>query len=349
MSPSVLFVGPMLGVHPGWVPNPAEHLAPLLEKEGVVCSLVSSKQNRYMRLLDILRTIWNERVRTDMLVLQVYSGRGFALIDIVSFFASILGVPMVMALHGGDLPLQMKRSPGWSIKVFKRAHTLVAPSEFIAEAVLSLGFEVVIIPNAIDIDDYPFTQRQRALPNLLWMRTFHDLYNPLMAVNVFARIKKIYPKAQLTMAGQEKGMLDAVRHSVNELGLDQSVRFVGFLDPDSKKQEFASHDIFLNTNRVDNMPVSLIEAAAFGIPIVATEVGGVPYLFKDGLCGKLVPDNDVNAMVDAIQHLIVDPAYVENCSRQNRAFAKNRDWSTVLPQWKNLIMSIFEKEVLRLT
>lgn len=342
-KPCILFAGPMLGRYPGWVPNPAEALAPRLVEQGFSCSLVSSKRNRYLRLLDILFTIWNERAQIDILCLQIYSGPGFFVGDAAGFFAGMLGIPVVMVLHGGDLPVFMNRFPNWSKRVFRRANTLVTPSAFLAQAVLVHGFESVIIPNAIDINVYPFIQRNKAQPNLLWMRTFHDIYNPIMAVNTLAKLKQTHSQAQLTMSGQDKGFLDATHQQVCELGLNNSVRFVGFLDLEGKQREFAKHDIFLNTNSVDNMPVSVIEAAAFGIPIVATAVGGVPFLIHDGENGILVPDNDVSAMVNAVQQLLNEPALVEKFSRENRVFAEGLDWSVVLPQWEALIMDVFEE------
>src|SRR5262249_20350205 len=154
--------------------------------------------------------------------------------------------------------------------------------------------------------EYPYQHRQNIRPRLLWMRTFHEIYNPEMAVKVVAGLRQRGINATLTMAGQEKGRLASVQQLVADLGLVDQVRFVGFLDRCGKQREFAAHDLFLNTNHVDNMPVSVLEAAAFGLPIVATAVGGVPYLLKDKETALLIADDNAQAMTEAVIRLIQD-------------------------------------------
>ena len=118
-----------------------------------------------------------------------------------------------------------------------------------------------------------FRERQAVGPKLLWMRTFEDTHYPEMAVEVLKELRKIYPHACLTMAGQEKELFDPVRRLAASYDLAEAAQFTGFLDMAGKQREFPANDIFLNTNRRDNMPVSVLEAAAFGLPVVATEVG----------------------------------------------------------------------------
>ena len=89
-----------------------------------------------------------------------------------------------------------------------------------------------MIPNVLDLDRYVYRHRRVLRPRLLWMRTFHPLYNPLMAVRVLARVRREVPGATLVMAGQEKGTGAETRRLVDDLGLGGAVRFAGFLDPE---------------------------------------------------------------------------------------------------------------------
>jgi glycosyltransferase involved in cell wall biosynthesis len=330
----------MLGRHPGWVPNPFEYLAPRLVERGFECLLVSSRLNRYVRFLDILSTLWQKRKLIDIVCLQVYGGPSFVVEHAASWFSNVLGIPVVMVLRGGELPDFFARFPRWSKWVLGRANAIVTPSDFLAESVRRSGFDAVIIPNTIEVEKYPFLQRGQVQPNFLWMRTFHDVYNPQMAVEVFAKVRDVYPQARLTMGGQEKGLLEATRQLVDKLGVGDSVRFIGFLGLDDKQREFARHDIFLNTNRVDNMPVSVIEAAAFGIPIVATKVGGVGYLLRDGETGLLVQTEDAESMFRAVMRVLEEPGLAEYLSKNARALAETHDWSVVLPMWEKLFQKV---------
>jgi glycosyltransferase involved in cell wall biosynthesis len=138
------------------------------------------------------------------------------------------------------------------------------------------------------------------------------------------------------MAGQEKGLLEPVKRLAARYDLLQATRFTGFLDMSEKQREFPSHDIFLNTNRVDNMPVSVIEAAAFGLPVVATDVGGISHLLKHEQSALLVENEDVQGMVEAVCRLIEDPALSKKLSENGRRLAESCSWANVRVQWEKL-------------
>lgn len=338
--PRLLFAGPMLGKHAGWVPNPAEMLAQKLAARGWNCQLTSQVVNRYVRGADMLVTLVRRRADYDVVCLQMYSGASFIIQDLVSGLAQRLGKRLVMVLHGGGLPEFTARHPGWSRRVLRRAAQIVAPSGFLAEAAHTLGFSAVVIPNALALEQYPFRLRERVGPKLLWMRTFHPIYHPHMAVEVLSKMYQILPQSVLTMAGQERGELASTRQLAAQLGVSAKVRFLGFLNLDAKQGEFSTHDIFLNTNHVDNMPVSVIEAAAFGLPVVATAVGGVPYLIKSGENGLLVEDGDSAGMAAAAARLVLEEGLAQKFSARGRELAEQCDWSRILPQWEILLSGV---------
>jgi L-malate glycosyltransferase len=332
----ICFVGPMLGRHPGWVPNPAELLAPRLQAQGYCCSLTSPVVSRFRRLADIVRTLVRERSRIDILCLQAYSGASVVVDEVVTRLGRVFGHAIVLVLHGGAMPAFMARHPRISRGILARAHVIVAPSAFLARAIEPYGFQACVIPNMINLADYEYRHRLTLQPRLLWMRTFHEIYNPQLAVRVVARLREHGADASLTMAGQEKGTLSAVQGLVEQLGLGRQVRFAGFLDHCGKRREFAAHDIFLNTNRVDNMPVSVVEAAAYGLPIVATAVGGVPDLLTDGVTGLLVPDDDAHSMTEAVLRLLREPELAGCLSANARGLAEQSGWEQVFPLWQQV-------------
>lgn len=337
MTPRLLFVGPMLGTNPGWVPNPMELLAPYLEQRGYGCMFSSRIVNRYVRFADILHTLYRRRHEYDLVCLQVYSGRSLVVEDAVSSFAHSLRKPLIMVLHGGAMPKYMKRFPRRTGKILGRADLLITPSNYLAEAVRDLGFRAIVIPNIIPIAEYPYKGRQYVRPKLLWMRTFYDYYNPNMAVRVLDELLHDYPDAELTLAGQEKGIEQDVKNLVGRLGLNGRVRFPGFLDMDLKRKLFAEHDIFLNTTFIDNMPVCLVEAGAFGLPIVTTNVGGVPYMVKNEESALLVEPDDVNGMAHAVRRLVREPQLASKLSTNGRAMAEQSSPERVVPMWDEVL------------
>lgn len=337
--PRLCFVGPMLGVNPGWVTTQGELLAGLLAEVGYPTRLTSHKLARLPRLIDTLSSLIAWRNDIDLVIHQVFSGPAFAVTDAAMALGRALGLRQIAVLHGGALPEFAARRGGWVRRVLCRAAAVVAPSTYLAETFAvypELAPRLRVIPNILEIDNYSYRHRPRVKPNLLWMRTFHEVYHPEMAVEVLAALRETHPAATLTMAGQEKGLHAAVQELAKQRGLMEAVRFPGFLGPADKLREFAAHDIYLNTNRVDNMPVSVLEAAAFGLPVVATAVGGVPHLLRDKETGLLVPDGDVATMTGAIRRLLDEPELAGTLSANGRRLAESCAWEPVRGQWEAL-------------
>lgn len=333
----------MLGVNPGWVTSQGELLAGLLASADYQVRITSHRLERLPRLLDILGSLVAWRDEIDLVVHQVFSGPAFAVTDAASALCRALGLPQVFALHGGALPEFAAEHGRWVRRVLRRAEAIVTPSTYLAQAFAAypdLIARIHTIPNILEIENYPYRHRPVVRPRLLWMRTFHEIYHPQMAVEVLAELRRTHPEAILTMAGQEKRLHSAVQALARQRDLSAFVRFPGFLGPEDKAREFANHDIYLNTNHVDNMPVSVLEACAFGLPVVATAVGGVPHLLRDGETGLLGPDGDVGAMVGAVRRLLDEPELAGVLSANGRHLAESCAWEPVQARWEALFAEV---------
>lgn len=338
-------MGNILGKNKGFVTTQGQILAELLSREGFKVICRSSRVNRVLRLTDIVSTVIRFRNHIDILVVEVYSGLSFILADVTSLLAKIFGISMILVLHGGNLSLFSDRFRNWVRRVLRRADILVAPSAFLARGLDGFGQPIRIVPNIVEIDNYPFRLRKKIQPKLIWMRAFHELYNPQMAVKVLESIRQKYPDASLVMAGVDKGLEPEIRKLVDEVGLNEAVRFPGFLDRESKIEEFSNADIYLNTNRIDNMPVSLIEACAMGLPVIATAVGGIPEMIDDGQNGVLVPDGDVDGMANAVIMLLENKELVERLSKNGRLLAERSSWEAVRVEWEKLFDELINNRV----
>lgn len=339
-SPTICFVGPALGRHPGYVTTQGEVLAELFRAEGYPVRLTSSRIGRAARATDTVSCLVRWRRSVDVAVISVFSGGAFHLADLYSRVTVGLGLPTVLWLHGGDLPALIDADPARARRVLERGQRIVAPSRYLARACEPLALPVTVIPNVVDLDHVRFALREGIEPRLLWMRTFHELYNPCLALEAFAEVRRRWPDATLTMAGQDAGLLEATKARATALGLDAAVTFPGFVSPPDKAALFARHDVFLNTNRVDNAPVSVIEAAAFGLPVVATAVGGLPDLLVDEESALLVPDGDADAMAQAVTRLVDDPELAARLSRNGREVAERSAWPAVRDAWLDLVSAL---------
>lgn len=341
-SPRVGIVGPLLGRHPGWVVSQGERLAERLGDDGVTVRTTSERIGRAVRAADTARAIRSWKGEVDVVVVMVFSGPGFAMADLATRSAGALRVPVVLWLHGGNLPAFRRRHPRWADAVRRRAAAVVAPSPYLVDALGATGpgscRAPVVIPNVLAGACHPLVPRRPLRPRLLWMRTFHPLYRPEWAIDVLARLLDRCPDATLTMAGQDRGGLSTVRSKMHDAGLDQRVRFVGFLDAPAKDLAFADHDLFVNTSAADNAPVSLLEAAAHGLPIVSTAVGGIPDLFPDGRAALLA--DDPAGLAEAAVRLLDDADLAAALAGAAHERARESAWERVGPRWHHLLEEV---------
>jgi glycosyltransferase involved in cell wall biosynthesis len=340
VRPRLLVAGSMVGRNPGHITQQGQILADLFQRDGYAVRSASALLNRYGRVADIATTLARHKGKTDILVLEIYGGPSFVVEDMTSWLGSRFDLPVVMWLHGGALPEFMARFPGWTRRVLKRAQTIVTPTDFLARAVRQHGFQARIIPNVIDLGDCPYRHREAVAPRLFWMRSFHPIWNPNMALRVMARLRDNLPGASLVMAGPDKGSLPDVERLSQSLGLEDHVRFAGFLEKEGKVREAGAADIYINTNHIDNTPVGVLEACAMGLPIVTTSVGGIPDLFDHGETALFVRDDDDEGMARSVQSLVSNPDLAALLSRNGRRLAERFSWERVRPQWEQLFAEL---------
>jgi len=250
----------------------------------------------------------------------------------------MFSIKYIPKLHGGDLPNRLQKSPFLSKMIFKNAYKNIAPSNYLLEAFKNRDYaELVCIPNTIEIQNYSFKSRKKCEPNLLWVRSLSEIYNPEMALEVLLQLKNEFPNAKLCMVGPDKDKIIprlrrvAKKHKLN-------VVFTGKLSKSKWVNLSEGYDIFLNTTHFDNTPISVIEAMALGLAIVSTNVGGIPYLLKNRDTALLVDDNDVNGMVKSIKELIEDKELRDKLVINALNLVQEFDWGLVKSKWSQILI-----------
>ena len=336
MKKSILYIGNKLASK-GATATTIDTLSFLFEGEGYTVYTASSIKNKLFRFVDMLYATIKYSRKVSVVIIDTYSTQNFYYALAVSWLCWIFKTPYIPILHGGNLPNRLSESPSLSKKLFGNAKTNVSPSKYLIEAFKARGFNNVrYIPNSIEIDAYPFLLRKEISPRLLWVRSFAEIYNPMLAVALLKTLKEKGIEATLTMVGPEKdGSLEACKRETKKYNLP--ITFTGKLEKHEWIALSTSHDIFINTSNFDNTPVSLIEAATLGLPIVSTNVGGIPFLFEDGHTALLVPPNNVDKMTTAVNTLLVDSCLVVSLTKKAREKMELYDWSKVKGSWLALL------------
>ncbi|MGB1308926.1 MAG: glycosyltransferase family 4 protein, partial [Oceanihabitans sp.] len=239
-------------------------------------------------------------------------------------------------------PKRLIKSPKKAKAIFNNAYVNVAPSLYIKEKFEALGYtNISHIPNSIEIQKYKFKQRDFKSINLLWVRSFSKIYNPILAIQVLKSLKDKGIEASLCMVGPDSdGSLQEAKKVATQNNL--AVTFTGKLSKDKWIELSKAYSFFINTTNFDNMPVSVIEAMALGMPVISTNVGGIPYLIADKKTGILVSPNQEEEFVNAIKYLIATPEKALAIAENAREFAQQLDWLHIKQKWNALLLHIEE-------
>ena len=292
-------------------------------------------------MIDMLRGLFLYRGLKTIIFIDTYSHYAFYYALFCSLFCQLMSIKYVPILRGGNLPLRLKKNPYLAKIIFSHSVVNISPSLFLQKEFKDSGFSSNYIPNIIDLKNYTFKLRENCSPKLLWVRSMHKSYNPQMAVEVLTELITIFPNASLFMVGPNKdGSYNECMQLARKLGVEKNIHFTGVLKKSAWIDLSKECDIFINTTNYDNMPVSVVEAMALGLPVVSTDVGGLKFLHKDGEDALLVPRNDISAMVKKIKLLINDSTLASNLSINGRKKAEGFCWDKVRLDWLRLLLIV---------
>ena len=337
--PGILFVGNFLSEQ-GSNPTYSEDMTRRLERRAWPVLRTSNKVQKLHRLADMLSTTYSRRREYELAHVDVFSGSAFVWAEAVCFELRRLDKPYVLTLRGGNLPRFAAKWPRRTRRLLASARVVTAPSGWLKAELAKIAPNVVVLPNALETETYRCHVRSHSNPRLIWVRAFHELYNPVMAVEVLANLHD--RTAILTMIGVDKadGSLDAVSRRAHELGVIDRLTIVPGVPKREVAKYLAEASIFLNTTNVDNTPISVLEAMASGLCVVSTNAGGVRFVVSDGTNGLLVPPRSPNAMAEAVDRILDDRALATRLSQHAVETSESFDWSHVIAEWEHLFMRV---------
>jgi L-malate glycosyltransferase len=255
--------------------------------------------------------------------------------------ARLLGKPVVLNYRSGEAPDHLQRS-AIARKSIAQVDLNVVPSQFLVDVFRSFGIDASIVPNIVDQDVFRYRERRPLGPHLLSTRNFDALYNVATTLRAFRLVQDRWPEARLTLVGG--GPQDAeLRALADRLGL-RNVCFAGRVRPEAIAAFYAEHDIYIQSPNIDNMPTSILEAFASGLPVVSTDAGGVPAILTHGQHGLLAPLADCETLGHHVVRLLDNPDYARALARNAYATTHACTWPAVRTQWLQAYHSVLRAE-----
>ena len=344
----------------GGMANQTLQLHDLLKGEGLSVELVQTNQaykpawvasmpvlRAGFRLIAYMVHLWKLAGRSDVIHIMANSGWSWHLFASPAvWIAKCRHVPTIVNYRGGKAEKFLQKSVRIVKPTLNATTRIVVPSRFLSAVFNKFDVETSIIANIIDtsrFNNHQLNSNNGYGPHILVARNLEEIYDNAMAIQAFGRILEQYPNATLTIAGtgpEKNNLVDLAE----KLGLTDKVTFTGRVDREQMPDLYRSANIMLNPSQVDNMPNSILEALASSIPVVSTNVGGIPYMVDHEKNVLLVNSRDDQAMADEVCRVLSDDQLRSRLINAGLELVKTCSWPVVRDQWLNTYKELAENE-----
>ena len=248
---------------------------------------------------------------------------------------------IILNYHSGEAEDHLRRWRRSTIPILKRVDAVVVPSKYLVRVFQDFGIPATAIFNIVELDKFSYRERSEIRPLFLSNRNLEPHYGVDCVLRAFAIIQRQIPEAALTIAG-DGSQRSALEDLNRQLGLKQT-SFLGRVEHDEIYQLYSNSDIFLNASKIDNQPLSILEAFACGLPVVTTDAGGIPDIVRNGETGFVVAIGDSEALAERAVKLLKDNSFAMVISRRALVECQRYTWDVVCDQWLHLYHKLCSK------
>jgi glycosyltransferase involved in cell wall biosynthesis len=225
----------------------------------------------------------------------------------------------------------------------RAADTVTVISSVLKSRATQFGKDAVLIPNGIRLDliDEALKHRPKIEGRILYVGRLEQMKGVDTLLRAFAKLiiengkLKMDSTANLRIVGDgsERSRLEKLAH---DLKITDRITFVGRVSPEKVAEEFAQASIFCGLSRSEALGNVFLEAQAAGCAVVATNVGGIPDIVKDGETGLLVGPDNVEAAAGVIRRLLEDDALRANIAENGQKHAQDYDWGVIAEKYAQI-------------
>jgi L-malate glycosyltransferase len=247
------------------------------------------------------------------------------------FVAKLFSKRTILNYRSGEARDHLTKWNRTAVPTIKSFDQVVTPSGYLVDVFAEFGIDAISISNFVDLDLFKFSERSPLRPVFLSNRNFESIYNVACLLRAFKIIQDAIPDASLLVVG-EGTERERLKTLTEDLQL-RNVKFVGSVKQDEMPAYYEKADVFLNSPLIDNMPNSIIEAFACGLPIVSTNAGGIPYIVENEKTGLLVNVDDDIAMANAALRLFNEEGLASRLIENAHIEAQKYSWLHVRKEW----------------
>lgn len=261
-------------------------------------------------------------------VLHVHVASGADFVASVPFMAlgMAAGCPVLLHLHGGDLRVFHEAASGPSRALLEfflqRAAGVLVPCEAMRAWIHGIArrAEVACLPPPVAAQA-PVAGAERQ-PMVLFLGGLEAEKGVFDLMDAVAGLRAEMPEVRLVCAGE--GRRARLLKYAEHLGMAENVKLTGWVGPSGKRALLESAAVYARPAYEDGLPVSLLEAMAAGVPVIASPVGGIPEVVSDGVTGLLVGPGDTASLQRLLRKVLTDAAFSERIARAARESVRLR-------------------------
>jgi len=232
--------------------------------------------------------------------------------------------------------------------LLRKAKRLISASDYVRDGFLAAyKHKTQTITPAVDVKLFhPATSRVTA-PRILFVGSLNQSEKHKGLSYLLTACQKLHTSVadvHLTVVGSGDGLAEYQR-LVTTMGLENIVDFRGVLHGDELAEAYRSAAVFTLPSTNDNFPLVIAEAMATGLPVVSTQIGGIPTLVDEGVTGLLVPPRDTDALAAALQQILTNPDLAQHLGEAGRRKAVNQlTWSRQANVTDQLFVEVLKRE-----
>src|SRR6058998_2119417 len=280
-----------------------------------------------------LRALLGVLSKSEARLLHIYFGQiAVHLLPLIRAWKN----PSIVSFHGADVTVDMDR-PTYreaTRQMLAAVKLVLVRSESLRRALADLGCDpekIELQRTGIPLEEFPF--HERTFPNngewrFVQAGRLIEKKGLPVAFRAFAFFVRQYPNATLTIAG-EGPLLDDLRRLARELSIEEHVSFTGFLSQEQLRDIYYRSHIFLHPSQTgrdrnqEGVPNAMLEAMASGLPVFATQHGGIPEAIENNVSGVLVPERDDEALTRALLEAAQRPDLLLSIARNGTKAVRN--------------------------
>lgn len=255
--------------------------------------------------------------------------------------------PLVVTVWGSDIEHRGKSAVGrWLLRrVLNKADRVTTSSEYLRSKCLELLPQIEprlhVVPFGVKVPESVRPLPEGGPLRILYVKGYHHRYGPDLVIDAAVILKTRRVPVTVTMVG--KGDLKRrMAERVQLLGLGDTVTIGDIVPHDIIPDLLNSHHVMVMPSRHEGFGVAALEASAAGRPVVATTIGGIPEVVKDGVTGLLVPPDSAESLAHALERLANDRQLCCSLGDNGRAFAKeNYSWEQSIDLMTALYDNLF--------